>query len=166
MQFERVAVLAVWGKRSIPQTELFEMKIAYTANATATNGGRGVGEAQTDDGRLGVKFSTPKAMGGDDGPGTNPEQLFALGYSACFLGAMRAAAKKAGKKLPDDATVTANVSFADREDNVGYGIVPKLTAKVPGWDKADIEATMTAAHDICPYSNLIRFAHEVELVAG
>jgi osmotically inducible protein OsmC len=142
------------------------MKIVYTAHATATNGGRGVGEAQTDDGKLGVKFSTPKAMGGDDGPGTNPEQLFALGYSACFLGAMRAAAKRAGQKLPDDATVTADVSFGDREDNVGFTIVPKLTASVPGWNKADIEATMKTAHDICPYSNLIRFAHEVELIAG
>ncbi len=99
------------------------MKIVYTTKATATNGGRGVGEAQTEDGRLGVKFSTPKAMGGDDGPGTNPEQLFALGYSACFLGAMRAAAKRHDKKLPDDATVDAEISFADREDNVGFGIV-------------------------------------------
>jgi len=142
------------------------MKITYTAHATATNGGRGVGEASTDDGRVAVKFSTPKAMGGDDGPGTNPEQLFALGYSACFLGAMRAAAKRAGKSLPQEATVEAAVSFADREDNVGFAIVPKLTARVPGWEKGDVEAILKAAHDICPYSNLIRFAHEVELVAG
>ncbi len=142
------------------------MKVIYTAHATAMNGGRGVGEGRTDDGRVAVKYSTPKAMGGDDGPGTNPEQLFALGYSACFLGAMRGAAKKAGKTLPLDATVEAAIGFADREDNVGLTIVPKLTARVPGWDKADIEATMQAAHDICPYSNLIRVAHEVELVAG
>jgi Ohr subfamily peroxiredoxin len=142
------------------------MKIVYTTKATASNGGRGVGDAQTEDGRLGVRFSTPKAMGGDDGPGTNPEQLFALGYSACFLGAMRAAAKKAGKSLPEDATVTAEVSFADREDNVGYGIVAKLVGNVPGWEKADVEATMKAAHDICPYSNLIRMTHEVELTAA
>jgi lipoyl-dependent peroxiredoxin len=142
------------------------MKIAYTAHATATNGGRGVGEASTDDGRLGVKFSQPKAMGGDDGPGTNPEQLVALAYSACFLGAMGAAAKRNGKKLPIEATVTADVSFADREDKVGFTMVPKLTANVPGWEKADIEATMKLAHDICPISDLIRNAHEVELVAG
>lgn len=142
------------------------MKIVYTTVATATNGGRGVGEARTQDGRLGVKFSTPKAMGGDDGEGTNPEQLFALGYSACFLGAMRAAAKRADKSLPEDATVDAEVSFADREDKVGFGIVVKLTGHVPGWNKADIAATMKSAHDICPYSNLIRFAHEVELAAG
>ena len=142
------------------------MKIVYTAHATATNGGRGVGEASTDDGRIAVKFSTPKAMGGDDGPGTNPEQLFALGYSACFLGAMRAAAQRSGKTLPEDATVAAAVSFADREDKVGFTIVPKLTAKVPGWDKGDVEATMRLAHDICPYSHLIRSVHEVELNVG
>ena len=107
------------------------MKITYTAHATAANGGRGVGDAQTDDGRLAVKFSKPKAMGGDDGPGTNPEQLVALAYSACFLGAMGAAAKRNGKTLPAEATVTADVSFADREDKVGFTMVPKLTAQVP-----------------------------------
>jgi osmotically inducible protein OsmC len=142
------------------------MKIIYTTQATATNGGRGVGEAATQDGRLAVRFSTPKAMGGDDGPGTNPEQLIALAYSACFLGAMRAAAKKADKQLPADATVSADVSFADREDNVGYTIVARLTANVGGWDKADVEATMKAAHDICPISDLIRASHDVELIAG
>jgi len=142
------------------------MKIVYTTRATATNGGRGVGAAQTDDGRLGVKFSTPKAMGGDDGPGTNPEQLFALGYSACFLGALRLAAKRQDKQLPDDATVDAEINFADREDNVGFGIVARLTAHVQGWNKADVEALMQVAHDICPYSNLIRFPHDVELSAG
>jgi Ohr subfamily peroxiredoxin len=142
------------------------MKIAYTAHATAEHGGRGTGNAATDDGKVAVKLSTPKAMGGDDGPGTNPEQLFALGYSACFLGAMKAAAKRAGKTLPEDATVTAAVSFADREDNVGFGIVAALEANVPGWSKGDVEATMKAAHDICPYSDLIRKAYEVELKAA
>lgn len=142
------------------------MKSLYTAHGTAYHGGRGGGTSATDDGKVSVRLSVPKAMGGDDGPGTNPEQLFALGYSACFLGAMRAAAKKAGKSLPEDATVTAEVSFADREDNVGYGIVAKLVGNVPGWEKADVEATMKAAHDICPYSNLIRMTHEVELTAA
>ncbi len=142
------------------------MKIAYTAHATARNGGRGIGDASTDDGRVAVKFSTPKAMGGDDGPGTNPEQVFAVGYSACFLGAMHTAARRSSKSLPPETTVEAEISFADREDNVGFAIVPKLTAKIPGWDKADVEAIIKAAHDICPYSNLIRFAHDVELVAG
>jgi len=141
-------------------------KILYTARGSALHGGRGGGEARTDDGKVAVRLSVPKAMGGDDGPGTNPEQLFSIGYSACFLGAMAAAARKAGKKLPDDATVDAEVSFADREDNVGFTIVAKLTGKVPGWSQGDIETLMTAAHDICPYSNLIREKHDVELVAA
>lgn len=140
-------------------------KILYTAHGTATHGGRGNGEARTDDGKVAVKLSVPKAIGGDDGPGTNPEQLFSLGYSACFLGAMVNAARRQGKTLPEGAEVSADVSFADREDKVGFAIVPVLTARVPGWSKADIEANMKLAHDICPYSNLIRFAHEVELRA-
>ena len=142
------------------------MKIIYTAHATSGHGGRGMGHSETDDGKVSVNFSTPKAMGGDDGPGTNPEQLFAVGYSACFLGAMRGAAGRQHKKLPDSATVSADVSFADREDKVGFGIVVSLTANVPGMDKAEVEALMALAHDICPYSNLIRFPHEVELKAG
>ena len=141
-------------------------KILYTAHGTAVHGGRNGGEARTGDGKVAVKLSVPKAMGGDDGPGTNPEQLFSIGYSACFLGAMGGAARKQGRKLPEGASVTADVSFADREDNVGFTIVPVLTATVPGWSKAEIEALMRAAHDICPYSNLIRFAHDVELLAG
>jgi organic hydroperoxide reductase OsmC/OhrA len=73
------------------------------------------------------------------------------------------AARNAGKKLPEGAEVYADVSFADREDNVGFTAIPVLTAYVPGWSRAEVEANMTAAHDICPYSNLIRFTHEVEL---
>ena len=142
------------------------MQIKYTAHATATEGGRGKGHAQTDDGKVAVNFSQPKAMGGDDGPGTNPDQLFAVGYSACFLGAMHLAALRQHKKLPAEASVTAAVSFADREDNVGFAIVAALTASVPGMDKAEVEAIMKAAHDICPYSNLIRETHEVELKAA
>ena len=138
-------------------------KIMYTAHGTATHGGRAGGEARTDDGKVAVKLSVPKAMGGDDGPGTNPEQLFSLAYSACFLGAMLNAAKKQGKTLPENAEVKADVSFADREDNVGYTIVPVLTASVPGWSKSDVEQLLHAANDICPYSNLIQSARDVEL---
>jgi len=142
------------------------MKIVYTARGTATHGGRAGGEARTDDGKVGVKLSVPKVMGGDDGPGTNPEQLFSLGYSACFLGAMAGAARKLGKKLPEGAAVDADISFADREDNVGYTIVPVLTAHVPGWSKAETEELVQLAHTICPYSDLITKAHSVELKVG
>jgi organic hydroperoxide reductase OsmC/OhrA len=70
------------------------------------------------------------------------------------------------KSIPDSATVTARVSFADREDKVGFGIVAELVAHVPGMDRAEVEAVMKAAHDICPYSNLIRFQHDVKLTAA
>ena len=142
------------------------MQIKYTAHGTAYHGGRGTGTAATDDGKVSVSLSTPKAMGGDDGPGTNPEQLFAIGYSACFLGAMKGAAGRLKLKLPEDSTVTAAVSFADREDGVGFTIVAALTANAPGLDKADVEKIMALAHDICPYSDLIRKPHEVELKAA
>ena len=112
-------------------------KIVYTAHGSATHGGR-TGEGRTDDGKVAVKLSVPKAMGGDDGPGTNPEQLFSIGYSACFLGAMAGAARKQGKKLPEGAEVHADVSFADRDDGVGFTIFPVLTAAVPGWSKTEI----------------------------
>src|SRR3569833_884690 len=75
-------------------------------------------------------------------------------------------ARKQGKKLPEGASVHADVSFADREDNVGFTIVPVLTATVPGWSRAEIEETMKLAHDFCPYSNLFRFALDVELMAA
>ena len=136
------------------------MKIFYKTRATSI-GGRS-GRTALDDGSLALDLAVP----GSGKAGANPEQLFAIGYSACFLGAMKGAARKQGKKLPEDAVVTADVSFADREDGVGFTIVPELTATVPGWSKADVEALMQVAHDICPYSNLIRFAHEVELKAG
>jgi Ohr subfamily peroxiredoxin len=141
------------------------MQIKYTAHGTAYHGGRG-GTAATDDGKVSVSLSVPKAMGGDDGPGTNPEQLFAIGYAACFLGAMKGAAGRLKIKLPEDTSVSADVSFADREDNVGFTIVAALTASAPGLDKADVEKIMALAHDICPYSDLIRKPHDVELTAA
>ncbi len=141
------------------------MKVLYTAHGSAVHGGR-TGEGSTDDGKVAVKLSVPKEMGGDGGPGTNPEQLFSIGYSACFLGDMAGAARKLNKKLPDGASVNADVSFADREDNVGFTIIPVLTGHVPGWSKAEVEELMQLAHTICPYSDLITKAHSVELKAG
>ena len=106
------------------------MQVKYTAHATTGYAGR-TGTAATDDGKVAVSLSVPKEMGGDGGPGTNPEQLFALGYSACFMGAMKGAAGRLKVKLPEDTTVTGAVSFYDREDGVGYGIKAALTASAP-----------------------------------
>ena len=136
-------------------------KIMYTARATSTGGRSGHG--RTDDGVLDVTLTTPKEIGGDGARGTNPEQLFAVGYSACFLGAMKAAARKSGDKIPEDATVTAEVSFRDRDDGEGFWIQAALKVDVPGLDKAKAEDIVKRAHVICPYSEVSRKGFEVSL---
>ena len=141
------------------------MKIIYTTASTATGGGR-LGHAGTADGKVNVDLSIPKEMGGDGGPGTNPEQLFATGYAACFLGALNGVARTEKTKLPEGTTVTASVSFADREDGVGYTIVAALSGHFPGLDAAAAEATMQKAHAVCPYSDLIGRSHQVALSVG
>lgn len=140
------------------------MKVLYTTRATAT-GGRN-GEAATEDGKVAVRLSVPKEMGGDGGPGTNPEQLFATGYSACFLGALRNVAGKAKVTIPPEATVTAEVSFADRQDNVGFTIKAALTIAVPGADRAVIEDLVQKAHLVCPYSHALTHAGDVALTVA
>ncbi|WP_323013721.1 organic hydroperoxide resistance protein [Devosia sp.] len=136
-------------------------KIMYTARATSTGGRSGHGA--TDDGVLDVTLTTPKSMGGDGALGTNPEQLFAVGYSACFLGAMKAAARKSGDTIPEDARVTAEVSFKDREDGEGFWIEAALKAHIPGMDKAKAEDIIKRAHIICPYSEVSRRGFDVTL---
>jgi Ohr subfamily peroxiredoxin len=127
--------------------------VIYKTQATAT-GGRD-GSVRSDDGSVDVKLVVPKEMGGPGGEGANPEKLFAAGYSACFLGAMKAVSGKVGVKVPADATVTAEVGFGPRSEG-GYGITADLTASLPGVDKADAERLMQAAHEVCPYSNATR----------
>lgn len=130
------------------------MSILYKANAQAS-GGR-TGTAHTDDGRLDISLSTPKELGGDGGKGTNPEQLFAAGYSACFLGAMKFVAGQEKVKLPEDLTVAAEVGIGPREDGGGFGIEVALTITAPGMDKADAQAVVDKAHVVCPYSHATR----------
>ncbi|WIY53203.1 organic hydroperoxide resistance protein [Devosia sp. YIM 151766] len=136
-------------------------KTMYIARATST-GGR-AGHGATDDGVLDVTLTTPKELGGDGARGTNPEQLFAVGYSACFLGAMKAAARKSGDTIPEDAKVTAEISFTDRDDGEGFWIAAKLNIDVPGLDKAKVEDIVQRAHVICPYSEVSRKGFNVEL---
>lgn len=137
------------------------MKLLYTAHATST-GGR-TGTAATDDGKVSVSLSIPREMGGDGGPGTNPEQLFALGYSACFLGALKAVGRRDGVRIPENAMVTAAVSFLDREDGVGYSIAAALAIRADGIGRARLEELVQQAHLICPYSHLITQKHDVRL---
>lgn len=127
--------------------------VKYTTAAHAT-GGRD-GHATSEDGRFDVKLSTPKELGGAGGDGTNPEQLFAAGYSACFIGALKVAAGQAKVKLPDDTKVSAQVGIGPRSEG-GFGITADLTVSLPGLDAADAKKLVDAAHEICPYSNATR----------
>lgn len=135
--------------------------VKYTTSATAT-GGRD-GRATTKDGSLDVKLAPPKEMGGS-GDGNNPEQLFAAGYSACFLGAMKAVAgqDKSLPRVPNDATVTATVGIGPRSEG-GFGITAALEISLPGVDKAQAEALVQKAHQVCPYSNATRNNVDVKL---
>lgn len=137
------------------------MKIAYKTTATAT-GGRD-GSAKTADGTLAVKLTTPKELGGAGGDGTNPEQLFACGYSACFLGALKFVAGKEKVKVPADASVTATVGIGPRDDGTGFGIDVDLAISLPGIDRAQAEDLMAKAHIVCPYSHATRGNIDVRL---
>ena len=129
------------------------VNVIYRTSATAT-GGRD-GAARSDDGSVDVKLVVPKEMGGPGGTGANPEKLFAAGYSACFLGAMKAVSGKVGVNVPADASVSAEVGFGPRDEG-GFGITVDLTATLPGIDRADAERLLAAAHEVCPYSNATR----------
>jgi Ohr subfamily peroxiredoxin len=134
-------------------------KIVYTAHASAT-GGRD-GRAVSSDGVIDVKLSVPKEMGGGGGHATNPEQLFAAGYSACFLGAVKHVARQAGVKISDDAKVSADVGIGPIP--TGFAIKVDLTISLPGVDKAQAEKLVQDAHIVCPYSNATRNNVEVSL---
>ncbi|WP_061937459.1 organic hydroperoxide resistance protein [Aureimonas sp. AU22] len=128
--------------------------VIYKTSALATGGGRD-GHARSEDGAVDVDLVVPKEMGGPGGVGANPEKLFAAGYSACFLGAMRAVSSKVGVKVPNDATVSAEVGFGPRSEG-GYGITADLTITLPGVDRADAQRLVETAHQVCPYSNATR----------
>lgn len=129
------------------------MQILYTANATAT-GGRD-GQATSNDQRLAVKLSTPKELGGAGGEGTNPEQLFAAGYSACFIGAMKFVAATQKLALPADTSVNGLVGIGPNGKG-GFGLHVELNISLPGMDQAAAEALVHKAHEVCPYSNATR----------
>jgi len=129
------------------------VNVIYKTSATAT-GGRD-GSAKSDDGSVDVKLVVPKELGGPGGVGANPEKLFAAGYSACFLGAMKAVSGKEGVSVPSDATVTATIGFGPRAEG-GYGITADLHIVMPGVERADAERLVHAAHAVCPYSNATR----------
>jgi osmotically inducible protein OsmC len=131
----------------------------YTATGTAT-GGRN-GRAVVAESGLDLVLATPPAMGGD-GKGSNPEQLFAAGYAACYIGAMQFATTQDASlaKVPADVSVEASVGIGPRAEG-GFGLAVTLTVTMPGLDKAEAERIAEAGHKICPYSNAVRGNVEV-----
>ncbi|MFO1073222.1 MAG: organic hydroperoxide resistance protein [Geminicoccaceae bacterium] len=133
--------------------------VKYWAEGSAT-GGRD-GRAKVSDGSLDLKLSTPKELGGAGGEGNNPEQLFAAGYSACFIGAMKFVASQSGAKVPADTSVTTRVGIGPRSAG-GFGLAVDMKVSLPGMDKAEAEKLVETAHTICPYSNSVRGNVEVK----
>ena len=129
------------------------VNVLYTTQATAT-GGRD-GEAATKDGSFKVKLSTPKELGGAGGPGNNPEQLFASGWSACFIGAMKFVASQKKQAVPANTTVTATIGIGPRSEG-GFGLTAQLDVSLPGMDKAAAQKLVEEADQVCPYSNATR----------
>ena len=127
--------------------------VRYSTTATAT-GGRD-GNARSEDGRFDVALSTPRELGGAGGDGSNPEQLFAAGYAACFIGALKVAGQQLNVKVPDDVSVTAKVGIGPRAAG-GFGITTDLSVSLPGVDRGQAQKLVDTAHQICPYSNATR----------
>jgi lipoyl-dependent peroxiredoxin len=134
-------------------------KVLYTAHATAT-GGRD-GRAVSSDKVLDVALTTPRELGGAGGAGTNPEQLFAAGYSACFLGALKFVAAQSKIALPADASINGNVGIGQIPN--GFGIEVALNISLPGLARDVAEDLVAKAHIVCPYSNATRGNIDVTL---
>ncbi|WP_313310026.1 organic hydroperoxide resistance protein [Stutzerimonas nitrititolerans] len=134
--------------------------ILYTATATATGGREG--RATSSDNVLDLLLSTPRELGGAGGAGTNPEQLFAAGYSACFLGALKFVAGKQKVALPASTNVTGKVGIGQIPS--GFGIEAELTIAAPGIDRDTLQALVDQAHIVCPYSNATRGNIDVTLL--
>ena len=134
-------------------------KVLYRAHATAT-GGRD-GHASTSNKVVDVKLTTPKELGGAGAAGANPEQLFAAGYAACFIGAMKFVADQSKTKLPDDLSINSTVGIGQIPG--GFGIEMDLQISAPGMDKAAVQTIVDAAHHVCPYSNATRNNIDVRL---
>jgi Ohr subfamily peroxiredoxin len=135
-------------------------KVLYTAHAQVT-GGRD-GRAVSSDGILDLKLTTPRELGGGGGAGTNPEQLFAAGYSACFIGAMKFVAAREKIALPSDTSIEGSVGIGPIPN--GFGIQVTLKVSVPGMSRVAAESLIQKAHVVCPYSNATRGNIDVELV--
>ena len=137
-------------------------RVLYTANAKAT-GGRD-GRAVSANGTLDLRLTTPRELGGAGNPGTNPEELFAAGYSACFIGAMKFVAARDRIHLPSDVSVDGSIGIGPIPN--GFGIEATLKISVPGMSRADAETLVQKAHRVCPYSNATRGNIDVRLIVA
>ena len=137
-------------------------KILYTAHATSTGGREG--GSKSSDGVLDVKLTTPTELGGNGATGTNPEQLFAAGYSACFIGAMKHVAMLQKITLPADTSIKADVGIGPIP--AGFGIQVAMTITIPGMERAAAEKLVETAHGVCPYSNATRGNIDVTLTVA
>lgn len=126
-------------------------KVLYSTSATATGGGRD-GHTQADDGSFKADLTVPKELGGPGGDGLNPEKLFAAGYAACFMGAMRHYAASKKISVPDDAAVQVSVGISPRED-VGFGLDVEIAVTLPGVEREVAEDLIAGGHEVCPYSH-------------
>ncbi|MDI1433699.1 MULTISPECIES: organic hydroperoxide resistance protein [Polyangium] len=135
------------------------MKILYTTGATATNGREG--HVKTEDGKFDLQLSLPKSVGGPGGDGTNPEQLFSMGYSACFGGALALVARMQ-KVQTGPVQIEAKVSLG-QDASGGFGLAVELIGHIPNLPREQAEALMHAAHQVCPYSKATRGNIEVKL---
>lgn len=142
--------------------EPMTIEVVYTAESTATGGGRD-GHVKSDDGRIDLDTRPPKVMGGS-GEGTNPEQLFSAGYAACFLGALRLVAGKAKVKLDDATNVTVEIGFG-KDSEGGFGINGKVIGYLPGLDQSAADDLVHQAHQVCPYSKATRGNIDVDISA-
>jgi lipoyl-dependent peroxiredoxin len=137
-------------------------KVLYTAHATSTGGREG--SSKSSDGVLDVKLTTPKELGGNGASGTNPEQLFAAGYSACFLGAMKHVAMMQKIALPADTSIKADVGIGPIA--AGFLVQVAMTITIPGMERAAAEKLVETAHGVCPYSNATRGNIDVTLTVA
>lgn len=136
-------------EQASPSSATFLEKVLYTAKAHTT-GGRDGGASRTDDGHLDVRFSAP----GTQGTGTNPEQLFAVGWSACFLSAIKIVANKKKVTLPDGLAIEAEVDLGIAHGV--HGLAARLNVSLPGVDREIAQTLVDGAHQICPYSRATR----------
>ena len=136
------------------------VNVLYKTSARAT-GGRD-GRSATLDGSLDVKLTTPKELGGAGGEGNNPEQLFAAGYAACFIGAMKFVGSQTGVKVPADTAITSTVGIGPRSEG-GFGLTVALAIDLPGVERKVAEELVEKAHQVCPYSNATRGNIDVQL---